>query len=321
MLYIDCKKSGPPEVLFLNEQPEPEPLENEVLVQVKAAGVNRPDLLQRAGLYPPPRNANPILGLEVAGIVAKTGPHVKKWKEGDHICALTNGGGYAEYCSVPEKQCLPLPEGLNFIEAASLPETYFTVWGNLFMRAHLKGGESVLVHGGSGGIGSSAIQLCKAFDAHVTTTVSSAKKAAFCTHLKADRVINYRQSDFFSQIEQQGVDLILDVIGGDYFEKNLRLLKEEGRLVQIACLRGSSVTLDLNLLYVKRLTILGSTLRAQSSDAKAKIAAELLKHVWPLFEKRQLQSVVTATFPLAQASKAHELMESREHCGKIVLTI
>lgn len=319
MHFIDFKKPGPPDVLFVNEMPIPEPHPNEVLVQVRAAGVNRPDLSQRAGNYPPPPGANPILGLEIAGIVSKIGPNVTRWKVGDAVCALTNGGGYAEYCAVPEGQCLPLPFVLNFVEAASLPEVYFTVWGNLFMRTRLKAGDSILIHGGSSGIGSCAIQLAKAFGAHVAVTVGSIEKAAFCKELDADEIINYKEQDFHSVLKNKGVDVILDIIGGDYFGKNLQLLKEEGRLVQVSIMQGSSVTLDLNQLLSKRLTIVGSTLRAQSSEAKARIAGELLQNVWPLFEKKHLKSVVTATFPLSKASDAHKLLESNQHYGKIVL--
>lgn len=321
MRFIDFKKPGSPDVLFINEKPIPEPGPNEILVHVKAAGVNRPDLSQRAGDYPPPPGANPILGLEIAGTVSQVGGQVKKWKVGDAVCCLTNGGGYAEYCTVPEGQCLPLPHGLSFTEAASLPETYFTVWGNLFMRTRLKSGETILIHGGSSGIGSCAIQLSKAFGAHVATTVGSSEKAAFCKNLKADEVINYKEKDFFPLLKHKGVDVILDIIGGEYFEKNFLLLKEEGRLVQVACMQGSSVALDLDRLHFKRLTLLGSTLRAQSAEAKARIAQELLHHVWPLFEKKILKPVVTVTFPLSNASAAHKLMESSQHCGKIVLIV
>lgn len=321
MRFVDFKTPGPPDVLFLNDRQIPEPGPKEILVHVKAAGVNRPDLSQRAGHYPPPSGASPILGLEIAGTVSKIGAGVKKWKIGDAICGLTNGGGYAEYCTVPEGQCLPVPQGLSFIEAASLPETYFTVWGNLFMRTRLKSGESILIHGGSSGIGSCAIQLAKAFGAHVATTVGSPAKAAFCKDLNADEVINYKEKDFFSTLKDKGVDVVLDIVGGEYFVKNLLLLKEEGRLVQISRMQGSSATIDLDRLLFKRLTIVGSTLRAQSSEAKARIAKELLQTVWPLFEKKVLKPVVTSTFPFSKASDAHKLMESSQHCGKIVLTL
>lgn len=321
MHFVDFNKPGDPQVLFINDGPIPILNPREILIQVKAAGVNRPDLSQRAGNYPPPLGASPILGLEIAGIVSKIGTEVKKWKVGDDVCALTNGGGYAEYCAVPEGQCLPLPRHLNFVEAASLPETYFTVWGNLFMRTRLKEGESILIHGGSSGIGSCAIQLAKAFGAYVMTTVGSSEKATFCKALKADIVINYKEEDFFSLLKEKGVDMILDIVGGEYFEKNIFLLKEEGRLVQIACMHGTKAMLDLKQLHFKRLTLLGSTLRAQSTEAKASIAQELLENVWPLFEQKVLRPVVTSTFPLSQAAEAHALMESSKHCGKIVLTI
>jgi len=321
MRCINFKKPGSPDVLFVDEAPIPEPGPNDILVQVKAAGVNRPDLSQRAGNYPPPPGASPILGLEIAGTITKIGAEVRKWKVGDDVCGLTNGGGYAEYCAVPEGQCLPLPHDLSFTEAASLPENYFTVWSNLFMRAHLKSGESILIHGGSSGIGSCAIELAKAFGVHVATTVGSSVKAAFCKDLKADEIINYKETDFFLVLKDKGVDVILDIVGGDYFAKNLNLLKEEGRLVQIASMQGSSATIDLRRLYMKRLTILGSSLRAQSCEAKKRIAQELLQHVWPLFQKKILKPVVTAIFPLSKASDAHKLMESSQHCGKIVLVI
>jgi len=321
MRFIDFKKPGTPDVLFVNERPVPEPGPKDILVQVKAAGVNRPDLSQRAGHYPPPPGSSPILGLEIAGTVHQLGNEVTKWKVGDTICGLTNGGGYAEFCTLPEGQCLPIPQGLTLTEAASLPETYFTVWGNLFMRTHLKSGEWILIHGGSSGIGSCAIQLAKATGAHVITTVGSQEKAAFCKDLKADESINYKEQDFFSVLKNKGVDVVLDIVGGEYFEKNILLLKEEGRLVQVACMHGSSATIDLNRLHFKRLTIVGSTLRAQSAEAKARIAQGLLQHVWPLFERKVIKSVVTATFPLSKASEAHKLMESSQHCGKIVLTI
>jgi NADPH:quinone reductase len=321
MHFVDLKKPGAPQVLFINEGPIPIPGPHEVLIQVKAAGVNRPDLSQRAGDYPPPPGASPILGLEVAGTVSKIGSNVKKWKVGDAVCALTNGGGYAEYCAIPEGQCLPIPHHLSAVEAASLPETYFTVWGNLFMRTRLKAGESILIHGGSSGIGSTAIQLAKAFGAHVITTIGSSEKATFCKALKADTVINYKEEDFFSLLREKSVDVVVDIVGGEYFEKNILLLKEEGRLVQISCMHESKVALDLDRLLFKRLTLVGSTLRAQSSEAKARIAQEMLQSVWPLFEQKVLKPVVTATFPLSKAAEAHALMESSQHCGKIVLTI
>jgi NADPH:quinone reductase len=319
MQFIDFREPGPPDVLFVNERPIPIPGQNEILVKVMAAGVNRPDLSQRAGNYPPPIGASPFLGLEIAGVVHKLGADVSKWQLGDPVCALTNGGGYAEFCLVPEGQCLPLPKGWDFPEAASIPEAYFTVWGNMFMRTRLNRGENVLIHAGASGIGSCAIQLAKAFGAFVCTTVSSSNKAAFCKDLHADQVINYQEEDFVTLLKDKKMDVVFDIVGGDYFEKNLSLLKEEGRLIQVASMKSSRVALDLNDLLFKRLTIVGSTLRAQSAAAKARIAEELLEHVWPLFEKKVLKPVVTAVFPLSKAAEAHKCLESREHYGKIVL--
>jgi NADPH:quinone reductase len=323
MYFIDYKFSGPPEVLVLNEGPKPVPKPNEVLIQVKAAGVNRPDLFQRKGEYPPPKGASPILGLEVAGIVVEKGIEVKQWQVGDSVCALTNGGGYAEFCTVPEMQCLPLPTNLDFIQAASLLETYFTVWSNVFQRGRLIGGETLLIHAGASGIGAAAIQLAKAFGAKVIVTTSTSEKAAFCQSLHADHIIIYRNEDFEKKTmeltQNQGVDVILDIVGGSYFPKNLNLLAEEGRLVQIAFLQGNQVALDLTILMQKRLVVTGSTLRPQSTEAKGKIAADLLEKVWPLFTQGKLKPIVTAVFPLSQAAKAHQLLESGKVMGKIVL--
>jgi NADPH2:quinone reductase len=324
MHFIDYRSPGPPEVLFLNKGLRPVPKSNEVLLHVKAAGVNRPDLSQRKGDYPPPKGANPILGLEVAGIVVEKGIDVQRWQVGDSVCALTNGGGYAEFCAIPEVQCLPLPKTLNFIEAASLPETYFTVWSNVFQRGHLVKGETLLIHAGASGIGAAAIQLAKLFGAKVIATTSTVEKAAFCQSLHVDHVILYRSEDFEKKIMEltrnKGVDLILDMIGGTYFSKNLNLLKQEGRLLQIAFLQGRQVELDLAVLMQKRLTITGSTLRPQSTEAKGKIAADLLEKVWPLFAQKKIKPTVTAVFPLNQAAKAHQLLESGNVFGKIVLT-
>lgn len=321
MYFIDFKKPGSADVLFLNEQPIPEPRSGEILVKVKAAGVNRADIYQREGNYPPPKGASPILGLEIAGVVSKVGPDVKRWRVGDAVCSLTNGGGYAEYCTVLESESLPVPEGLNFIEAASLPEAYFTVWGNLFMRTTLRSNELILIHGGSSGIGSCAIQLAKAFGAKVATTVGNKEKEAFVKNLNADIVINYKENDFLDILKNTKVDVVLDIVGGDYFEKNLQLLKEDGRLVQVSLMGGALVTFDLKQLLFKRLTIVGSTLRAQPAQARGLITEELLLKVWPLFEKKLLKPVVTATFPLPDAKLAHRLMESSQHCGKIILVV
>jgi NADPH:quinone reductase len=321
MRFIDVKKPGSRDLLFVNEQPTPLPGPKEVLIQVKAAGVNHADLLQRAGNYPPPRGASPILGLEIAGMISQVGESARKWRVGEEVCALTNGGGYAEFCSVPEGQCLPLPHGMDFKDAASLPEAYFTVWSNLFMRTQLKSGESILIHGGTSGIGSCAIQLAKAFNAYVITTVGSEEKISFCKDLGADEIINYKEKEFSSSLRERRIDVILDIIGGPYFEKHLLLLHEEGRLVQVSCMQGTQATIGLDKLLSKRLTILGSTLRPQSAEAKARIAEGLLEHVWPLFEKKRIKSVVTASFALADAASAHQLMESGKHLGKIVLII
>jgi NADPH2:quinone reductase len=321
MRFIDIKQPGAAEVLFLNEGPAPKPKPHEVLIQVKAAGVNHSDLMQRAGKYPPPAGTSPILGLEVAGVITQVGSEVTEYEVGDAVCALTNGGGYAEYCAVPEGQCLPIPLGLDFVEAASLPEVYFTVWNNLFMRTYFHEGESVLIHGGASGIGTCAIQLVKAFGGFVITTVGTPEKVKFCKQLHADLVINYKEDDFFEVLRKRGVDFILDMVGGDYFEKNLSLLKEEGRLVEIATMHGIRASIDLRQLISKRLTILGSSLRSQSAEAKALIAQELMIDVWPLFEEKKLKPIVTKVFPFTQASEAHQWMESGKHIGKIILAM
>jgi len=296
-----------------------------VLIAVTYAGVNRPDCLQRAGGYPPPAGASPIIGLEVAGTIVAKGAHVRDWQLGDVVCALTPGGGYAEYCTTPAAFCLPLPRGLSEVEAASLPENYFTVWNNVFDRAHLRAGESILVHGGSGGIGVAAIQLAKAFESPVITTVGSAEKAVFCRGLGADHVVNYREHDFVAEVAKitakRGVDVVLDMVGGDYFEKNLRCLALEGRLVIIAFLQGSRATIDFRPVMLHRLTITGSTLRASPVQRKAEIARSLREKVWPLFESGKLKPVIHRIFPLAEAAAAHALMESSAHIGKIMLEV
>lgn len=323
MHFVDYQAPGSPDVLFWNEGNAPVPKAHEMLIQVKAAGVNRPDLFQRAGDYPPPQDASPILGLEVAGLVAWVGSDVKGWNVGDAVCALTNGGGYAEYCAVPHSQCLPIPEGLDFIQGASLPETYFTVWSNVFQRGRLTSGEKFLVHAGASGIGTAAIQLSKAFGAQVFTTVSSLEKKAFCQSIGADYVILYKSEDFEAKIleltQAKGVHLILDMVGGGYFSKNLKLLSEEGRLVQISFLQGNDVALDLSLMMRRRLTITGSTLRPQSLENKSKIAEDLKTRVWPLFAQGRLKTAVAKVFPMREAAKAHRLLESGAVSGKIVL--
>jgi putative PIG3 family NAD(P)H quinone oxidoreductase len=295
MRYVEAREPGPPEVLKLAKTDVPKPRADEVLIEVAYAGVNRPDCLQRAGGYPPPSDASPIIGLEVAGKIVALGESVRDWRMGDIVCALTPGGGYAEYCTTPAAFCLPLPRGLSALEAAGLPENYFTVWNNVFDRAHLRAGETILIHGGSGGIGLAAIQLAKAFGANVITTVGSAEKAAFCRDIGADHVVNYREQDFVAQVAtitgKRGVDVVLDMVGGDYFERNLRCLALEGRLVIIAFLQGSRVTIDFRHVMLRRLTITGSTLRASPTPRKAEIARSLRDKVWPLFETGKLKPV------------------------------
>ena len=325
MLYIDHGKGGPADVLKPAEGPMPELQAGEVVVEVHYAGVNRPDVLQRSGSYPPPPGASPILGLEVAGRICAVAPDVTQWKIGDFVCALTPGGGYAEYCAVPAPHCLPVPKGLSLQEAAALPENFYTVWTNVFDRGRLKAGETFLVHGGSSGIGVTTIQLAKAFGATVYTTVGSKEKAEFCRKMGADDAINYREQDFVAEVSQltnkKGVDLILDMVGGPYIEKNLKSLALEGRLVQIAFLQENKVALDFMPIMSKRLTFTGSTLRPRTVAQKAVIAQDLLKQVWPLLESGKVKPVIHATFPLKDAKLAHALMESSKHIGKIMLEV
>jgi len=325
MRYIAAREPGPPEVLALAETAVPAPKAGEVLIEVAYAGVNRPDCIQRAGHYPPPPDASPIIGLEVAGKVVAVGDGVAPWKAGDNVCALTPGGGYAEYCTTPASCCLPWPRGLSALEAASLPENYFTVWNNVFDRVHLRTGESILIHGGTSGIGLTAIQLAKAFGATTFTTVGSADKAAFCRDIGADHVINYREQDFVAEIatltSKRGVNVVLDMVGGDYIEKNLKCLALEGRMAIIAFLQGSKVTADWRHVMMKRLTVTGSTLRASPQARKAEIAASLREKVWPLFDSGKLKPVVFRVFPFAEAAEAHRLMESSAHIGKIMLEV
>jgi len=325
MIYIDHGKGGPAEVMKSAEGAVPQAQAGEVIVEVHYAGVNRPDVLQRSGSYPPPPGASPVLGLEVAGRVKAVAPDVTQWKAGDLLCALTPGGGYAEYCAVSASHCLPVPKGLSLKEAAALPENFYTVWTNVFDRGRLKAGEIFLVHGGSSGIGLTAIQLAKAFGATVYTTVGNEEKAAFCRTIGADAAINYREQDFVAEVSQlthkKGVDLILDMVGGAYIEKNFKSLALEGRLVQIAFLQESKVALDFLPIMIKRLTFTGSTLRPRTVAQKAAIAQELLNHVWPLLESGKVKPVIHATFPLKDAKLAHQLMESSKHIGKIMLEV
>lgn len=325
MTAIEIARFGGPEVLIPATRPVPQPQEGEILIKIAAAGVNRPDILQRTGGYAPPPGASDLPGLEIAGTVAALGSGVSGWKPGDAVCALVAGGGYAEYCAAPAPQCLKVPKGLDMIQAAGLPETFFTVWTNVFDRGRLKAGESFLVHGGSSGIGTTAIQLAHAFGARVFTTAGSAEKCAACRALGADVAIDYRTEDFVGAVgaatEGRGVDVILDMVGGEYIKRNLKILAVEGRLVQIAFLQGSTVELNLAPLMVKRQTLTGSTLRPRSVAEKGAIAAALGEKVWPLLEAGRIKPLIHATFPLADAAKAHRLMESSAHIGKIVLTV
>ena len=325
MRFIDMTGYGGPEVLTLAEGPVPRPGTGEVLIRVAAAGMNRGDLLQRTGNYPPPPGASPVLGLEVSGTIAAVGENVGDWREGQEVCALVAGGGYAEYCAAPAPQCLPVPRGLGLVEAAALPETFLTVWTNVFERGRLIPGESFLVHGGSSGIGTTAIQLARAFGARVFATAGSVDKCAVCQQLGAERAINYRREDFVSVVKEatggSGVDVILDMIGGSYAERNQQALAIEGRLVQIGIMEGSKITLDLFQMMVRRQTITGSTLRARSVADKAAIARLVQEKAWPLIEAGSIRTVIDRTFPLAEVAAAHRLMESSQHIGKILLTV
>jgi NADPH:quinone reductase len=325
MKYVEHGAGGEAAAMHLAEGPTPAPGPGEVLIRVHYAGVNRPDVVQRKGLYPPPPGASPILGLEVSGEVAALGEGATGWKLGDPVCALTPGGGYAEYCTVPAGHCLPVPRGLSLLEAAALPETYFTVWTNVFERGGLQRGERFLVHGGSSGIGCTAIQLAKAFGATVYTTVGSAEKAAACLRLGADAAINYRTQDWAAEVAafagKQGVNVILDMVGGDYVNRNLRLLAPDGRLVQIAFLQSSKVEIDAMPIMMKRLTFTGSTLRARTVEKKSEIARGLRDKVWPLLEQGIARPVIFRSFPMREVVAAHQLMESSAHIGKIILQV
>jgi putative PIG3 family NAD(P)H quinone oxidoreductase len=325
MRFVDMTRPGAPDVLVLGTGPVPQPQPGEVLVKVAAAGVNRPDVFQREGNYPPPPGASPILGLEIAGTIAALGDGVRDWKLGEPVCALVTGGGYAEYCAAPAPQCLPVPKGFSMIEAAGLPETCFTVWANVFMRGGLKPGETILIHGGSSGIGTTAIQLAHAFGARVFATAGADDKCEACRKLGADAAINYRTTDFVKRVKEltggKGVELVLDMVGGDYLQRNLSALAVEGRLVQIAFLKPSKVEFDFMPMMLKRLTLTGSTLRARSVEQKAEIARPLREKVWPLLDQGKIKPVIHKTFPLAEAAAAHALMESSAHIGKIILTV
>ncbi|MEQ8818164.1 MAG: NAD(P)H-quinone oxidoreductase [Thalassobaculum sp.] len=323
MTAIEITQPGGPEVLKPGTRPVPQAGEGEVLVKVAFAGVNRPDCLQRAGGYPPPPGASDIPGLEIAGTVAAVGGGVTRWKVGDQVCALVAGGGYAAYCTAPADTCSPLPKGYSLAEAAALPENYYTVWTNVFERGRLQKGETILIHGGSSGIGTTAIQLAHAFGATVYATAGSAEKTKVCEELGATRGIDYRQEDFVEVMKEAGgADVILDMVGGPYIQRNIDCLKLEGRLVQIAFLQPPVVD-KFNFLKVmtQRLTITGSTLRPRTVAQKAAIARQLEEKVWPLLEARTVKPLIHSTFPLADAAGAHALMESSQHIGKILLEV
>jgi putative PIG3 family NAD(P)H quinone oxidoreductase len=320
MAVIEMSAAGGPEVLTPGRRPVPRPAAGEVLIRVAAAGVNGPDLMQRKGLYPPPPGASDLLGLEVAGEVVGLGEGVTRWTPGDEVAALTNGGGYAEFCAVDARHCLSVPKGVAVRDAAGLPETFFTVWSNIFMGVGLKAGETLLVHGGAGGIGTTAIQLAKAFGARVIATDSPEARCAICRDLGADRAIDYRQEDFVEVVRQEGgANVILDIVGGPNIEKNFRAASHDARIVQLAFPAGSKVDINLMPVMLKRLTYTGSTLRTRPPEFKARIAAELEEKVWPHIEAGRIRVVTNRVFPLAEAAAAHALMESAAHSGKILL--
>ena len=325
MRYIAIDAPGAADVMHISNGPLPTLAANEVLIKVQYAGVNRPDVAQRSGNYAPPPGASPIMGLEVSGTISAIGADVSDWSVGDPVCALTPGGGYAEFCTAPAAHCLPIPDGLSMLEAAGVPENFFTVWVNLFETCRLKAGEKLLVHGGSSGIGLTAIQLAKAFGAEVFTTVGNEEKVAFCKSIGADHVFNYKTQDWMGEIatstQKKGVNVILDMVGGSYIEKNMRSLALEGRYCFIAFLEGGKVEIDFRPLMMKRQTITGSTLRARPDHQKAAIAVALKAGVWPLLAAKKVRPVINKTFNLEQIVDAHRLMESSVHIGKIMLKV
>jgi len=325
MTVVKILESGGPEVLVSAERPLPEPAPEQVLIKVSAAGVNRPDALQRAGSYPPPPGATDLLGLEVSGTVAAVGANVTDLSIGDSVCALTPGGGYAEYCVTHAAHCLPFPDGYDEVQAAALPETFFTVWHNAFQRGRLAEGETILIHGGSSGIGTTAIQLARAFGARVFTTAGNNEKCRVCASIGAERAINYKTEDWPTVIKEMvgrdGVDVILDMVGGEYFQPNINALGIGGRLVMIAFLGGSKAEVNFVNMMVRRQTLTGSTLRPQSDKAKANIAREVKDKVWPLLNDGTIKPIIHETFPLTDAAKAHTLLETSTHIGKIILKV
>ncbi len=325
MSAVTIDGKGGPEVLKPATVPVPSPAAGQILVKVAAAGVNRPDVQQRMGAYPPPAGHSPLPGLEIAGEVAAIGEGVVRWKVGDKVCALVNGGGYAAYCLAEDVQTLPMPEGLDATAAAGLPETVFTVWNNVFDRGRLAPGEWFLVHGGTSGIGTTAIQMAKAFGARVMATAGSAEKAAFCRSIGADVAIDYKTEDFVkaarTATDGRGIDVILDMVGGDYTERNIVAAAEDGRIVQIAALGGAEVKLNVARLMMKRVTLTGSTLRPRTRAVKARFARDIEERVWPLVRQGRLKVVVDSTFPLASAADAHRRMETSQHVGKIILVV
>ena len=325
MRAVEISQPGGPEVLKIAERPVPGPKAEELLIKVAAAGVNRPDVLQRMGMYAVPPGASDLPGLEIAGEVVSAGASVKSFKPGDKVCALVHGGGYAEYCVTPEVTALPIPKGLSLVEAAALPETFFTVWGNVYDRAKLAPGETLLVQGGSSGIGTTAIQMARATGNRVFATAGSEEKCAACVRLGAEKAINYKTQDFLEEVKAatggKGVNVILDMVGGDYFPKELKCLADDGRLVFIAFLRGPKTELDINELMRRRLTVSGSTLRPRTVEFKGYVAKNLREKIWPFIDAGKIKPEIYKTFPLAQAADAHRLMETSRHIGKIVLTL
>jgi len=322
MKVIEISEFGGPEVLVTAERDIPEIKSTEILMKVEGAGVNGPDLVQRRGHYPPPKGASDLLGVEAAGEVVAVGSEVTQWKVGDKVCALTNGGAYAEYCNIEASHCLPVPDGLTMVEAASLPETFFTVYSNIFMSAKLKEGETILIHGGAGGIGSTAVMLAKAFGAKVFVTDSPEERLNKCKEIGADRVIDYTKEDFVDVVRDEagGANVILDILGGEYIARNIKAAQPDGRIVQIAFNLGSKVEINLMPVMLKRLVYTGSTLRSRPSEYKAQIASELRENVWPLIGKGIVKPLVNKTFPMTEAAEAHKYMEAAAHFGKIILT-